>query len=198
MSTASFTVDPAFAVAAVDDRMFGTFVEHLGRCVYTGIYEPGHPTADEHGFRGDVLALTRELGVTVVRYPGGNFVSGYDWEDGIGPREERPVRLDLAWRSIETNQVGTDEFLRWTALTASSRCSRSTSARAVSTRRAPSSSTATTRVERPAPTCARRTATPSRTASRSGASATRWTGRGRSARRRPPSTGASPPRRGRR
>ena len=116
MSWGTFTVDPAFAVSSVDDRMFGTFVEHLGRCVYTGIYEPGHPTADEHGFRGDVLALTRELGVTVVRYPGGNFVSGYDWEDGIGPREERPVRLDLAWRSIESNQVGTDEFLQWTAL----------------------------------------------------------------------------------
>ena len=116
MSTASFTVDPGFAVGAVDDRVFGSFVEHLGRCVYTGIYEPGHPTADDNGFRGDVLALVRELGVTTVRYPGGNFVSGYDWEDGVGPRAERPVRLDLAWRSIETNQFGTDEFLRWTAL----------------------------------------------------------------------------------
>ena len=116
MSTASFTVDPGFAVGAIDDRVFGSFVEHLGRCVYTGIYEPGHPTADDNGFRGDVLALVRELGVTTVRYPGGNFVSGYDWEDGIGPRAERPVRLDLAWRSIETNQFGTDEFLRWTAL----------------------------------------------------------------------------------
>jgi alpha-N-arabinofuranosidase len=116
MSTASFTVDPGFAVGAVDDRVFGSFVEHLGRCVYTGIYEPDHPTADDNGFRGDVLALVRELGVTTVRYPGGNFVSGYDWEDGIGPRAERPVRLDLAWRSIETNQFGTDEFLRWTAL----------------------------------------------------------------------------------
>src|SRR6478609_4233703 len=98
MSTASFTVDPGFAVGAVDDRVFGSFVEHLGRCVYTGIYEPGHPTADDNGFRGDVLALVRELGVTTVRYPGGNFVSGYDWEDGIGRRAERPVRLDLAWR----------------------------------------------------------------------------------------------------
>jgi alpha-N-arabinofuranosidase len=113
MSTASFTVDPGFAVGAVDDRVFGRFVEHLGRCVYTGIYEPGHPTADDNGFRGDVLALVRELGVTTVRYPGGNFVSGYDWEDGIGPRAERPVRLDLAWRSIETNQFGTDEFMAW-------------------------------------------------------------------------------------
>ncbi|HEX6340253.1 alpha-N-arabinofuranosidase [Umezawaea sp.] len=85
----------------------------MGRCVYTGIYEPGHPTADEDGFRGDVLALTRELGVTLVRYPGGNFVSGYRWEDGIGPVADRPVRRDLAWHSIETNEVGVDEFVRW-------------------------------------------------------------------------------------
>ena len=71
-------IDPAFTVAEVDERLFGSFVEHMGRAVYGGIYEPGHPTADEDGFRGDVLELTRELGVTVVRYPGGNFVSAYD------------------------------------------------------------------------------------------------------------------------
>jgi len=116
MASARFTVDPGFAIAPVDDRLFGAFVEHLGRCVYTGIYEPAHASADEHGFRGDVLELTRELGVTIVRYPGGNFVSGYDWEDGVGPRRHRPVRLDLAWRSIESNEVGTDDFLRWTEL----------------------------------------------------------------------------------
>src|SRR4051812_50095370 len=85
----------------------------MGRCVYGGIYEPGHPTADADGFRGDVLELVRELGVTIVRYPGGNFVSGYDWEDGIGPREARPRRMEVAWRSIGTNQGGTDEFLAW-------------------------------------------------------------------------------------
>ena len=116
MTAARFTLDPAFAVGAVDRRLFGTFVEHLGRCVYTGIYEPNHPTADEHGFRRDVLELARELGVTIVRYPGGNFVSAYDWEDGIGPREDRPTRLDLAWRSVEANEVGTDEFMRWARL----------------------------------------------------------------------------------
>src|SRR6478735_10466793 len=116
MSTASFTVDPGFAVGAVDDRVFGSFVEHLGRFVYTGIYEPGHPTADDNGFRGDVLALVRELGVTTIRYPGGNFVSGYDWEDGIGPRDQRPERRDLAWHSIEPNLVGTDEFMAWAEL----------------------------------------------------------------------------------
>jgi alpha-N-arabinofuranosidase len=87
----------------------------MGRCVYTGIYEPGHPTADEQGFRRDVLALIRELGVTVVRYPGGNFVSGYRWEDGIGPVAQRPRRRDLAWHSVETNEMGIDEFASWAA-----------------------------------------------------------------------------------
>jgi alpha-N-arabinofuranosidase len=106
-------IDPAFKVADVDERMYGSFVEHMGRAVYGGIYEPGHPSADGDGFRGDVLELVRELGVSVVRYPGGNFVSGYDWEDGVGPRERRPRRLDLAWHSLEPNEIGTDEFMRW-------------------------------------------------------------------------------------
>ncbi|MGR6917838.1 alpha-N-arabinofuranosidase [[Actinomadura] parvosata] len=115
MLTADITLSTSFHRGPVDRRMFGSFVEHMGRCVYTGIYEPGHPTADEHGFRGDVAYLIRELGVTLVRYPGGNFVSGYRWEDGVGPRESRPRTLDLAWRGIEPNEVGTDEFLRWAA-----------------------------------------------------------------------------------
>ncbi|WP_033341067.1 arabinosylfuranosidase ArfA [Catenuloplanes japonicus] len=111
MQHAKVTLDPAFTIAPVRRRTFGSFVEHLGRCVYTGIYEPGHPTADPDGFRQDVLALTRELGVSMVRYPGGNFVSGYRWEDGVGPH--RIKRPDLAWHTIETNRFGTDEFLRW-------------------------------------------------------------------------------------
>src|SRR3954471_15028791 len=106
-------IDPAFTVGKVDERIFGSFLEHMGRAVYGGIYEPGHPTADVDGFREDVLELTRELAVTLVRYPGGNFVSGYDWEDGVGPRDRRPTRLDLAWHSIEPNHVGTDEFISW-------------------------------------------------------------------------------------
>ena len=114
-AAATVTANPAFVVGPVRRETFGAFVEHLGRCVYTGIYEPGHPTADEDGWRGDVLELTRELGVSTVRYPGGNFVSGYRWEDGIGPRNERPVRLDPAWHSTETNQVGLDDFMRWCA-----------------------------------------------------------------------------------
>jgi alpha-N-arabinofuranosidase len=105
-----------FTIAAIDERLFGAFLEHLGRAVYTGIYEPGHPTADGDGFRGDVLALVRELAPPVVRYPGGNFVSAYNWEDGVGPRETRPARLDLAWRTTERNQIGINEFVDWCRL----------------------------------------------------------------------------------
>ena len=115
MPTATLVLNPAFVVAPVRRRTFGSFVEHLGRCVCTGIHDPGHPTADADGFRGDVVGLTRELGISTVRYPGGNFVSGYRWEDGIGPVEERPARLDLAWHSTEPNTVGVDEFMRWAA-----------------------------------------------------------------------------------
>jgi alpha-L-arabinofuranosidase len=111
---ARLTIDPDFTIAPVPRRLFGSFVEHMGRCVYTGIFEPGHPKADADGLRTDVLDLVRELGPTVVRYPGGNFVSGYYWEDGVGPKEQRPRRLDRAWRSIETNEFGLGEFARWT------------------------------------------------------------------------------------
>ncbi|MEU1775369.1 alpha-N-arabinofuranosidase [Streptomyces sp. NPDC019922] len=109
--TARFTLDPAFTVGDVAPRLFGSFVEHLGRCVYDGILEPGHPSADEAGLRTDVLELVRELGVTAIRYPGGNFVSGYRWEDSVGPVDERPRRLDLAWRSTETNRFGLSEYI---------------------------------------------------------------------------------------
>ena len=111
--SASITLDPGFVIGPVRRRLFGSFVEHMGRCVYTGIYEPGHPGADERGLRRDVLDLTRELGASIVRYPGGNFVSNYRWEDGAGPLHERPVRLDLAWRSIEPNAFGVGEFAAW-------------------------------------------------------------------------------------
>ena len=111
MHNARFTLDPAFTVGEVNPRLFGSFVEHLGRCVYTGIFEPGHPSADEDGIRTDVLDLVRELGVTAIRYPGGNFVSGYKWEDSVGPAEDRPRRLDLAWRSTETNRFGLSEYI---------------------------------------------------------------------------------------
>lgn len=113
MSNISMVVEKQFAIAEVDDRLFSSFIEHLGRAVYSGIYEPGHATADEQGFRQDVIELVRDLGVNLVRYPGGNFLSGYEWTDGIGPRDKRPSRLDLAWRTIEPNQVGIDEFVDW-------------------------------------------------------------------------------------
>jgi alpha-N-arabinofuranosidase len=111
--SARIELSPTVAVAPVSPRLFGSFVEHMGRCVYTGIYEPGHPAADADGFRTDVLELVRELGITAIRYPGGNFVSGYRWEDGVGPRQDRPTRVELAWHSIETNEFGLDEFMRW-------------------------------------------------------------------------------------
>lgn len=105
--------DRHFPVGSIDPRIYGSFIEHIGRAVYGGIYEPGHPTADEQGFRKDVLELVRQLDVPIVRYPGGNFVSGYNWEDGIGDKTKRPRRAELAWFSIETNEVGIDEFQEW-------------------------------------------------------------------------------------
>jgi len=113
MITARLTIDPQFEVGPIHRRLFGSFVEHLGRCVYDGIYEPGHPTADAEGFRQDVIELVRELGVSTIRYPGGNFVSGFRWEDSVGSRDDRPRRLDLAWHSTETNEVGLHEFAGW-------------------------------------------------------------------------------------
>jgi alpha-L-arabinofuranosidase len=113
VETARVVVDKDFRVGEVDPRLYGSFIEHLGRAVYGGIYEPDHPTADEHGFRQDVLELVRELGTPFIRYPGGNFLSGYDWKDGVGPVAERPRRLELAWRSLEPNTVGTNEFAAW-------------------------------------------------------------------------------------
>ncbi|WP_068116536.1 arabinosylfuranosidase ArfA [Tropicimonas marinistellae] len=110
---ASATAHSGYVIGQVDSRVFGSFVEHLGRAVYTGIYEPDHPSADANGMRQDVIDLVRELDVPIVRYPGGNFVSAYYWEDGIGPVDERPTRLDLAWHSSESNAVGIHEFADW-------------------------------------------------------------------------------------
>jgi alpha-N-arabinofuranosidase len=113
MFLANLKLHPAFTIGAVERELFGGFVEHLGRHIYGGIYEPGHPTAGPDGFRRDVVDLVRELGISHVRYPGGNFVSAYDWEDGVGPVADRPRRLDLAWHSIEPNEVGLHEFSDW-------------------------------------------------------------------------------------
>jgi alpha-N-arabinofuranosidase len=110
---ASVTAHKDYTISKIDDRVYGAFLEHLGRAIYTGIYEPDHPTADKHGMRGDVAQLVRDLDIPMVRYPGGNFVSAYNWEDGIGPREKRPTRLDLAWHTSDANQVGIHEFADW-------------------------------------------------------------------------------------
>ena len=113
MKKASIKIDKDFFIGETDNRLYGSFVEHIGRCVYGGIYDPSCPGADEMGFRKDVIDMTKDLGVSVVRYPGGNFVSGYNWEDGIGPKDKRPKRTELAWFATETNEIGTDEFTEW-------------------------------------------------------------------------------------
>ena len=113
MKKAELIVDKYYLTGKVDKRIFGSFIEHLGRAVYEGIYQEGSPFADEQGMRKDVLALVRELQVPIVRYPGGNFVSGYHWEDGVGPKEKRPAKVDLAWQVVETNQFGLNEFVDW-------------------------------------------------------------------------------------
>ena len=112
-SGARIFVDPAQKIAELDRRVFGSFVEHLGRSVYGGIYEPGSSLSDSNGFRKDVLEEVKKLGVPIIRYPGGNFVSGYNWLDGVGPKMSRPVVLDKAWNTIEPNQFGTNEFMAW-------------------------------------------------------------------------------------
>ncbi len=113
MIHATIRIDPARRIAPLHPNVYGQFIEHLGRCIYGGIYEPGSPLADEHGFRTDVVDAIRRLRVPVLRWPGGNFVSGYHWQDGIGPATARPARRDTAWRKFESNQFGTDEFIAY-------------------------------------------------------------------------------------
>ena len=110
---AEIVIDKSKVISQIDDRIYGSFIEHLGRAVYGGIYEPGHASADDMGFRQDVMDMIKELKVPIVRYPGGNFVSGYNWEDGTGDKSKRPKKMELAWTSIETNEVGIDEFQKW-------------------------------------------------------------------------------------
>ena len=110
---AKIKVNKKNIISDIDNRLYGSFIEHLGRAVYHGIYEPGHETADDMGFRQDVLDTIRRMKVPLVRYPGGNFVSGYHWEDGTGDKKKRPKRMELAWSSVETNEVGIDEFQEW-------------------------------------------------------------------------------------
>jgi alpha-L-arabinofuranosidase len=110
---ARIKIDTDRVIGEVDPMLFGNFAEHLGRCIYGGIFEEGSPLADAEGYRKDVMEATHGLGVTLLRWPGGNFVSGYNWKDGIGPRDRRPVRKEMAWGALEPNRFGTDEFLRY-------------------------------------------------------------------------------------
>src|SRR5271157_2888635 len=110
---ARVVIDPDRCISTLDRNIFGSFIEHLGRAVYEGIYEPGSKFADANGFRTDVLGEIKGLGVPIIRYPGGNFVSGYQWLDGVGPKKDRPRVLDRAWNTIETNQFGINEYVTW-------------------------------------------------------------------------------------
>jgi len=113
---ARIKLDTERVVGTIDPLLFGNFAEHLGRMIYGGIFEEGSPLADASGFRKDVLQAVRDLQVSILRWPGGNFCSGYDWQDGVGPRDQRPARLELAWNDVESNRFGTDEFLRYAGL----------------------------------------------------------------------------------
>ncbi|RIX59613.1 alpha-N-arabinofuranosidase [Paenibacillus nanensis] len=119
MQKSTMLIDKNFTVSEVDPRLYGSFIEHLGRAVYGGIYDPGHPTADENGFRQDAVEAIKALNVPIIRYPGGNFVSGYNWEDGVGPISERKRKLELAWWTTEPNAIGTNEFADWAKLVGS-------------------------------------------------------------------------------
>ncbi len=112
-TSAHITIDTKRVISEISPLLFSGFAEHMGRCIYEGIYDPASPQADENGLRRDVLAALRELNYRAMRYPGGNFLSGYRWQDGIGPKAQRPRRRELAWQSIESNQFGTDEFLHF-------------------------------------------------------------------------------------
>ena len=111
--TARIYLDSRRTIAALDQNLFGSFLEHIGRAIYQGIYDPGSKLSDSNGFRKDVMDEIRKLGVPMIRYPGGNFVSGYNWLDGVGPKQERPRVLDKAWNSMNSNQFGTNEFMAW-------------------------------------------------------------------------------------
>jgi alpha-N-arabinofuranosidase len=110
---AQIYVDSRRTIAPLDRNLYGSFLEHLGRAIYEGIYDPGSRLSDSNGFRTDVMKEIHSLGVPIIRYPGGNFVSGYHWLDGVGPKKDRPTVLDKAWNTIETNQFGTNEFMEW-------------------------------------------------------------------------------------
>ncbi len=111
--TARIKIDFDRRIGTIDRNIYGNFTEHLGRCIYGGIYEEGSPLSDSDGFRKDVLQAAKAMRVSVLRWPGGNFSSGYNWKDGIGPKDQRPRRWDTAWQEEESNRFGTDEFIEY-------------------------------------------------------------------------------------
>ena len=169
---AKMVVDKAFSISKIDKRIYGSFIEHLGRAVYDGIYQPGHPLSNADGFRKDVIDLVKELDVPIVRYPGGNFVSNFYWEDSVGPVEERPHRLELAWKSLEKNEVGLHEFKKWAAA--------ANSEVMMAVNLATFWNTATIRAEPNTVISVSNTDRKIHTDSKHGASETKWTVRGRS------------------
>ncbi len=189
MQTTTITLHTGFQIGAVDPRIFGGFLEHMGRAVYEGVYDPKSKHADADGFRHDVLQALGRLRMTAMRYPGGNFASGYHWLDGIGPKSGRPTMRELAWQSLESNQFGTDEFIQLSPLDGLDADDYSQPGH-----RHPRRSAQLGRVlqlparHRNTPICARPTAARSRTPSSCGAWATRWTVPGSSATSPPTST----------
>ena len=177
---ATIKIDPERRIGTVDRRIFGQFIEHLGRCIYGGIFDEGSSLSDAHGFRKDVLDAARALQVPLLRWPGGNFVSGYHWTDGIGPREQRARRIELAWHSEESNRFGTDEFIEYCRVLGTEPyiCVNMGSGSLTRLRRG--SSTATVRRIPTGPTCGARMDTKSPIMSSTGASAMRCTVPGRS------------------
>jgi alpha-L-arabinofuranosidase len=204
MKTTALHLDTRFQAGPVDPRIFGGFLEHMGRAVYEGVYDPKSRHADADGFRTDVLDALRPLRMTAMRYPGGNFASGYHWLDGVGPRDKRSTVRELAWQSREPNQFGTDEYVRlcrkmdWTPmLTVNLGTGAPEEARNwVEYCNAPAGTRwADLRAANGSPaTSALRTAVPHPTPSSSGASATKWTARGSSATYPPGTTPSAPSR----
>ncbi len=113
MLVSFINVDVRRGIGEINPNIYGGFIEHLGKCIYGGIYDPTSSHSDERGFRTDTIEAIRKLRTPIVRWPGGNFVSGYHWQDGIGPKDQRPVRPELAWDTVESNEFGTDEFIQW-------------------------------------------------------------------------------------
>ena len=188
---ATIKLDLDRRLGTVDRRILSGFAEHLGRCIYGGIYDEGSPLADANGFRTDVIEAVKALKPPILRWPGGNFVSGYHWTDGIGPKDKRPRRLELAWHSEESNRFGTDEFLQFCDLVGAEPYLCANMGSAQWTRPRPGSSTATEPATRPGRSSGARTGTRSRTRSATGGSATRCTARGRSGRCRPRTTSSA-------